>query len=277
MKKLSYESLIKNPANLKRLTGMGEREFRDLVIKAKAVWDKRIVAVKKVSGRPWGLPTLEDHILALLIYYRFYIPHTFLGLMFGVDDSVLCRSFRRIEPILKDVTILKKERQLKRDDLQTIIVDVTEQVIQRPQKKQKSYYSGKKKKHTLKTEIQVTSKGEIIRISKPYPGSRHDFDIRKSEKPIAKNIRIYADRGYQGLQNLNPQACIPFKRSKLKKLNSFQKQFNRELSRKRVKVENVIGDMKRHKILQERYRNKRESYHIKTIIIAGIVNLKRGF
>jgi hypothetical protein len=277
MKKLSYESLIKNPANLKRLTGMGEREFRDLVIKAKAVWDKRIVAVKKVSGRPWGLPTLEDHILALLIYYRFYIPRTFLGLMFGVDDSVLCRSFRRIEPILKDVTILKKERQLKRDDLQTIIVDVTEQVIQRPQKKQKSYYSGKKKKHTLKTEIQVTSKGEIIRISKPYPGSRHDFDIRKSEKPIAKNIRIYADRGYQGLQNLNPQACIPFKRSKLKKLNSFQKQFNRELSRKRVKVENVIGDMKRHKILQERYRNKRESYHIKTIIIAGIVNIKRGF
>ncbi len=277
MKKLSYESITKNPANLKRLTGVGEREFRELVIKAKPVWDKRIVAVKKVSGRPWGLPTLEDHILALLIYYRFYIPHTFLGLMFGVDDSVLCRSFRRIEPVLSTITILKKDRQLNQDDLQTIIVDVTEQVIQRPQKKQKSYYSGKKKRHTLKTEIQITSSGEITRISKPYPGSLHDFDIRKSEKPIAKNIRVYADSGYQGLQNLHPQVCIPFKRSKLKKLNSFQKQFNRELSRRRVKVENVIGDMKRHKILQERYRNKRESYHVKTKIIAGIVNLKCGF
>jgi len=107
MKKLSYESLIKNPANLKRLTGIGEGEFRELVTKSRPVWDKRIEAVKKVSGRPWGLPTLEDHILALLIYYRFYIPHTFLGLMFGVDDSVLCRSFRRIEPVLSAVTILK--------------------------------------------------------------------------------------------------------------------------------------------------------------------------
>jgi len=107
MKKLSYEPLIKNPANLKRLTGIGEGEFRELVTKSRPVWDKRIEAVKKVSGRPWGLPTLEDHILALLIYYRFYIPHTFLGLMFGVDDSVLCRSFRRIEPVLSAVTILK--------------------------------------------------------------------------------------------------------------------------------------------------------------------------
>ena len=112
-----------------------ERQIRELVIKAKPVCNK-IVGVKKVSGRPWGLPTLEDHILALLIYYRFYIPHTFLGFMFGIDDSVLCRSFRRIEPILSAITILKKDRQLKKGDLQTIIVDVTEQVIQHPRKKE---------------------------------------------------------------------------------------------------------------------------------------------
>ena len=119
--------------------------------------------------------------------------------------------------------------------------------------------------------------GEVVGISKPHPGARHDFEIRKQEKPIPEKCRIWADSGYQGLQNLHPNVSIPFKSSKLKGLTSFEKQFNRELSRKRVKVENVLGDMKRFKILQERYRNPRESYGNKTKIIAGIVNLKTGF
>lgn len=277
MKRLSYDLLVKSPSHLRRLTGVNEQEFTRIASLARAAWDKTVVAPKKVSGRPWALGTFENHILALLIYYRFYIPHTFLGMMFGVDDSVICRSFKRIEPLLCEVMTLRNEREFTRDDLHAIIVDVTEQTIQRPQKKQKSYYSGKKKRHTLKTEIQITNHGEIIRVSKPYPGSRHDFDIRKAEKPISTKIRIYGDSAYQGLQMLHPQVCIPYKRSKLKKLDSYQKQYNRELSRRRVKVENVIGDMKRNKILQERYRNKRENYHIKTKIIAGIVNLKHGF
>ena len=233
MKKLSYESIIKQPANLRRFTGLSEPEFRHLSTKARVVWDKKVVASKKVTGRPWALATLEDHMLALLIYYRFYIPHTFLGMMFGVDDASICRSFKRIEPILSNITELKKERHLKQDDLQAIIVDVTEQSIQRPLKRQKVYYSGKKKRHTLKTEIQITGKSEIIRVSKPYPGSRHDFDIRKSEKPISKDIRVWADSGYQGLENTHPKARIPYKRSKLKPLSSFQKQYNRELSKAR--------------------------------------------
>lgn len=277
MKTLSYATLCKTPANLKRLTGLRDKEFQTIVAKAKPIWDKKIVSTKKVSGRPWGLVTLENHILALLIYYRFYVPHTFLGLLFGLDDSAICRSFKRIEPVLSAVGWLKKERELKLADLQAIIVDVTEQAIQRPQRKQKNYYSGKKKRHTLKTEIQTSPTGEILRVSKSYPGSRHDFDIRKKEKPISDEFRIYADSGYQGLQNIHPQAIIPFKKSKSVKLDSFQKKFNRELSRRRIKIEHVIGNMKKYKIMQERYRNGRENYHEKIKIIAGITNLRAGF
>jgi hypothetical protein len=277
MKTLKYEILLKTPSNIKRLTGLSLSEFQIIISKAKPIWDKKIVSPKKVTGRPWGLGTLENHVLALLIYYRFYIPHTFLGLMFGVDDSVICRSFMRIEPILSAVGWLKKERELKLQDLQTIIVDVTEQAIQRPQKEQKLYYSGKKKRHTLKTEIQTSPDGEIISVSKPHPGSRHDLEIRKQEKAIRGNLRIYADSAYQGLQTIHPQVCIPYKKSKLRQLDSFQKKFNRELSIRRVKIENTIGAMKRYKILQERFRNQRKSYHAKTKIIAGIANLRAGF
>jgi len=177
MKNFRFESLNKNSANLKCLTGLSLSEFCALAAKAKVVWEKKIEAPKIVSGRPLALGTVENHILALLIYYRYYIPHTFLGFMFGVDDSIICRSFQRIEPILSQVCSLTKTRKLKRGELETIIIDVTEQAIQRPQKKQKKYFSGKKKRHTLKTEIQVTKRGEIIRVSKPYSGSSHDLEI----------------------------------------------------------------------------------------------------
>jgi DDE superfamily endonuclease/Helix-turn-helix of DDE superfamily endonuclease len=277
MLRLCFETLRKHPSNLQRLSGLSKAQFSAISAKARVVWDKEIVSPKKVSGRPWALGTLENHILALMVYYRFYVPHTFLGLLFGVDDSVISRSFKRIEPILEKIMSIKKERRLSQIELETIIVDVTEQTTQRPQKKQKVYYSGKKKRHTLKTEIQVRMSGEIVRVSKPHPGSVHDFEIRKREKPISRSVRIYADSGYQGIEEVHPTSCIPFKRTKLKKLTSFQKRFNTALSRRRVKVENVICRMKKYKILQDRYRNKREKYHMKTNIIAGLVNLKYGF
>ncbi len=56
-----------------------------------------------------------------------------------------------------------------------------------------------------------------------------------------------------------------------------EKEYNRALSRIRVKVENVIRRLKIFRILCERYRNKCRRYGIKFNIIAGIVNLKMGY
>ena len=76
MKNLSYELVSKNPSDLRRLTGLSIEEFQMISAKAQPLWDKKIVTPKKVSGRPWATGGLENHILALLIYYRFYVPHT---------------------------------------------------------------------------------------------------------------------------------------------------------------------------------------------------------
>ncbi len=56
-----------------------------------------------------------------------------------------------------------------------------------------------------------------------------------------------------------------------------QKDHNCALSKARVKIENVFGQIKTFKILSERYRNKWKRYHVKFNIIAGIVNMKNGF
>lgn len=70
---------------------------------------------------------------------------------------------------------------------------------------------------------------------------------------------------------------MPYKASKTKPLDKEAKDYNQALSRIRVRVENVLGDMKVFRILADRYRNKRKRYTIKFKIIAAIVNLKNGF
>ena len=151
------------------------------------------------------------------------------------------------------------------------------QPIERPKKDQKVYYSGKKKRHTLKTEIRITLKKRIVRVSKERPGSLHDFALYKEEQPLDKDTRGYADSGYQGLDKVHQATEIPYKASKHKPLIEGEKEYNTALSRLRVKVENVFAQLKTFKILSDRYRNKRKRYNIKFNIIAGSVNMKNGF
>jgi hypothetical protein len=277
MKKLRYELLVNKPSYLKRLTGMDAKEFKHLVSKARSEWLRQVVRPKKVSGRAYELSDMENHILVMLIYYKFYITYDFLGMIFGVDASTANRAVMRIEPILAKISHFEKKRLSNKDDLSTIIIDVTEQRIERPVKDQKIYYSGKKKRHTIKTEIQINKHGKIISISKPYPGSMHDFKIRKEGKKLDPDSRVLADSAYQGLADIHAKAFVPYKKSKNKKLGIIKCYYNKILSRKRVKVEHKIGSIKNYRILQDRYRNKIDYYHYKTKIIAEITNIKNGF
>jgi len=56
-----------------------------------------------------------------------------------------------------------------------------------------------------------------------------------------------------------------------------KKEYNRALSRIRIKAEHILGKIKVFKILSDRYRNKRKRYALKFQIIAGLVNMKNGF
>jgi hypothetical protein len=172
---------------------------------------------------------------------------------------------------------IKKDRILTEDKVKAILVDATEIPTQRPKKKQKKAYSGKKKRHTLKSELAISDKGEIIRVSKVYGGSVHDFEIRKRERPFSPDIIKIADSGYQGLQKLEKNVLLPFKKSKNNPLTKEKKAFNKELSQLRVKVENKIAELKVFKILSDRYRNLQKKLHLRLNIIAGIVNMKHGF
>ena len=53
---------------------------------------------------------MENHILLMLIYYKFYITYDFLGMIFGIDASTANRAVMRIEPILSKISHFEKKR-----------------------------------------------------------------------------------------------------------------------------------------------------------------------
>ena len=107
-------------------------------------------------------------------------------------------------------------------------------------------------------------------------GKTHDLKLfEKSKTVLSKEVEIKADSGYQGLQKKHGKVLIPSKKSKLHKLTKEEKKANRELAKKRIKVENVIRRLKIFRILGERYRHRRKRLGLRFNLISGIYNFER--
>ena len=152
------------------LTGIEPYTFLELVERLRPHWRERIEAPKNRSGRPWGVGGVEDHLLVLLILYRCAITQDFMACLYQTNKSTISRSLRRIEAVAARVLGVKRVVHVSREEAEALIIDCTEQPIQRPGRKQRCWYSGKKKRHTIKTEIVITENGRIVSISKPAPG-----------------------------------------------------------------------------------------------------------
>ena len=58
--------------------------------------------------------------------YKTYISHTFLGYLFNLYNSNICRLFKVIEPLLAGKITINKDRSLTSEKLLKILADVTE-------------------------------------------------------------------------------------------------------------------------------------------------------
>ncbi|MBL8677386.1 MAG: transposase family protein, partial [Alphaproteobacteria bacterium] len=105
--KFSYKRLQNRPRNFHRITGVSIEQFEEIALKCEGEWEKKVIKPKKLEGRPYGVGDLKEHLLTLLIYYRCYTTQEFLGILYRVDDSCVCRSIKRIEPILAKVVAIK--------------------------------------------------------------------------------------------------------------------------------------------------------------------------
>jgi len=106
-------------------------------------------------------------------------------------------------------------------------------------------------------------------------GKRHDFKLFKESKVRwVKEVRGLVDSGYTGIKHLQANTGVPKKSSKKRPLTKEEKIENRKISSERVLNENVIGMLKRFKIITDRYRNRRKRFGLRFNLIAGIYNFE---
>lgn len=141
---LKYSTIIKRPIIFNRLFGISVSQFDEILRKIKPQWQQRVIHLYKRPGRFYKCE-LEDMLLMLLLYYRSYITQAFVGYLFNLDDSRVCRIIQKLELILAQEIAITKAKYLSQKEVEELIFDATEQPIERPQKNQEDYYSGKKK------------------------------------------------------------------------------------------------------------------------------------
>lgn len=106
-------------------------------------------------------------------------------------------------------------------------------------------------------------------------GKKHDFKLFKESKVRWTKERCgLTDSGYTGIKNLQKNSRLPKKSSKKKPLTREEKKQNQKISSERVVNENVIGSLKRFKIINDRYRNRRKRFGLRFNLIAGIHNFE---
>lgn len=293
---LSYAGLCRKPVLFRSFTGLSVREFDRLYVLVEGeyvVYERRRLDRKdRVNalgqGRDFKLD-LRDRLLMLLVYYRQYVTLTLTGFLFDLDVSNVYRNIQHIEPLVKLCMPLPEKLYKKTKRINTIeelleyfpdkkaFLDATEQEIPRPKnrRRRKTYYSGKKKKHTVKTQLLVNKKGLILHKTRYERGSKHDYSIWKKTHPkIPPNIEVDTDLGYQGIQKDYPQlkTHLPVKKRKGKRLSKKDKKHNRKHNKERVLIEHVIGKLKKYKIIGQEFRNKLKHYNNKMDITTGLIN-----
>jgi hypothetical protein len=67
-----------------------------------------------------------------MIFYRSYVTQEFIGFFYDVDRSVICRAIQRIETLAKPLFGVRHEPKITKKEAEALILDCTEQPIQRP-------------------------------------------------------------------------------------------------------------------------------------------------
>lgn len=275
--------LRRQPGTFRSVCGLSVEKFDELYARFQPVREatrKRRLTKRPRQrafggGRRAGLAP-EDQLLLALVYYRHYTPHRFLEFLFGLDHTNVGRTIRAVTPVLNGLFRVSEHRAdpgegLNGEELSELFFDATEQPIQRPSGdgEQKRFYSGKKKRHTIKHQVVVDRRGKVLSVSPAHPGKVHD-------KKVYDRSRVLSPPGTSrkgDLAYLGTSLLIPHKKPRGGSLTDGQREENRRHASERIVVEHAIGKMKVFKVVSERFRNPRKTHTAIFKNVAGLYNL----
>jgi hypothetical protein len=231
-----------------------------------------------------------------LVWLRVYPTFALLAFLFDLHESNAWRNVQEALLTLQTLTNFTFERPAKeRKTLRSLeavmdafpdvvlVIDAKEQRIQRPTSdkendRQKPYYSGKKKAHTLKNQVAVQPSGKIGAVSASVPGGEnHDLTVLKESKlldHLSQEEAAMMDKGYDGIKNSYPnhRLYLPYKARRNHPLTEQQKGYNRFLSSYRIVVEHTNAQLNQYQALAQVWRNKIERHTCVFRVICSLVN-----
>jgi hypothetical protein len=238
---------------------------------------------RQVGGGRRRLLAPYQEVLLVLIYLRHNVAFSVVGALFGVSADVAENTFHEIVQVLRDVCPVnrfeaekrwtKKEPSWKPEDIDKVLVDSFETPLPRPSvpDKQKRLYSGKKKRHTLKTQILTDAEGRILDMDAGHRGPISDQKLFRQSEANAQfpNAWVQGDLGYKGVDGVD----VPHKKPKGGQLSAPQKAQNRQFASRRVRVEHGIRRVKAFRIVRDEYRLGTGLFTMVASCTVGLVQL----
>jgi hypothetical protein len=242
------------------------------------------------GGDDFDLP-VADQLLLTVVWLRQYPTQECLGYLFGASDSTALRAVRRCLPLLeaagRDTMRLPEPGKGKRRDLPAllkgtpelaVIVDTSEQRTQRPRRRQRAYYSGKKKAHTLQSQVAIDEDGRVVDVAASRPGPWADLKVLRRSGLAGRLARagvgVLGDLAYVGVDGRvgGLRGATPRRKPRGQGRPPEDRRYNRAFARRRIKVEHAIGRLRRFQALAQVNRHGRRGHEGRVRAVAGLVN-----
>lgn len=260
-----------------------EEEYRILFGVEKRTYNKMLEIVTfnynlkhKKGGRKDGA-TPQEQLEIYLKYMRQYLSQRYLASEYNIAKSSIHSIIIWVAKTLETEGsfCLPKRTSNITDTSEARAIDATESKIDRPEKHQEDWYSGKKKMHTIKTQIEIGVETLLIYSIDFGKGSTHDFKLlKKSKHDFNSDTTLFVDKGYLGIVKIHSNSIIPIKGSRYHQLSQTEKWYNYEISKIRIVIEHVNAFIKKFKIVSTRFRNRRKNFKLFMSLICGIYNFE---
>ena len=172
---MTFQDIAKKPTSFLAMTGCHLEEFNDLLPHfTKALRGSKYTLEGKerqnqsTNYQNSPLPSSQDKLYFILVYFKQYPTQEMMGVSFNLSQSKANLWIHFLTPLLEEALSdakLTPSRQMDKsvgDEPSLYSHDGVEREIQRPKKDQKTYYSGKKKTHTVKNNVLADASCTVI-------------------------------------------------------------------------------------------------------------------
>jgi hypothetical protein len=303
---LSEARLREVPAAFRAMTGLRVEEFDRLAREVVPAIATAVAAGRERrrgrparrgagGGHPFAL-SYRAQLLLVVVWLRVYPTSPVLGFLFGVSHPTVLRTIALVLPILeqagRDTMRLPghgRQGRRSRRGLPAllaaipelaVIVDTFEQRVQRPRDQEEAdrYYSGKKKQHTLKTQIATDrTTGKIVDVPDSVCGPTSDFTVLKTSGLLDRldpDVGVLGDLAYVGIAPLHPAGLgfTPRRKPREQPRPPEDVVYNTAFAAERISVEHTIGRLRRYQSLAQLDRHHRQHHAARVRAVAGLVN-----